>query len=145
MSLIFVILYPALFNARTAESLPGPGPFTKTSKFLSPNTLAFWPAFSAAICAANGVLFLDPLNPEPPEVAQASVLPCLFVIVTIVLLKDAFMCATPSVTIFLVFFFLDLSTIYLALSNFLGPLRVLLLFLVFWPRSGNPFLCLIPL
>ena len=41
MSLIFVILYPALFKARTAESLPGPGPFTRTSKFFNPNTVAF--------------------------------------------------------------------------------------------------------
>jgi len=66
--------------------------------------MPFCPAFSAAICAANGVLFLEPRNPEPPDVAQASVLPCLSVIVTIVLLNDAFMCATPSLTILLTFF-----------------------------------------
>jgi hypothetical protein len=53
-----------------------------------PNSFAALPAFSAAICAAKGVLFLDPLKPEPPEVAQQTVLPCLSVIVTIVLLKE---------------------------------------------------------
>ena len=76
-------------SALTAESLPGPGPFTKTSRLFNPKAVAFCPAFSAAICAAKGVLFRDPLKPEPPEVAHASVLPCLSVIVTIVLLNEA--------------------------------------------------------
>ena len=91
MSLIFVILYPALLSALTAESLPGPGPLTRTSNVFNPKAEAFWPAFSAAICAAKGVLFLDPLNPDPPDVAHAKVLPCLSVMVTIVLLNDALM------------------------------------------------------
>ena len=47
------------------------------------------PAFSAATCAAKGVLFLEPLNPEPPAVAQAIAFPALSVIVIIVLLKVA--------------------------------------------------------
>jgi len=101
---MFVILYPTLFKALTAESLPGPGPFTRTSRLFIPKSIAFWPAFSAAICAAKGVLFLEPLNPDPPDVAHARVFPCLSVIVTIVLLNDALICATPSLTIFLTFF-----------------------------------------
>ena len=47
------------------------------------------PALSAAICAANGVLFLEPLKPDPPAVAHAYVFPDLSVIVMIVLLNDA--------------------------------------------------------
>ena len=49
MSVILVILYPELFKALTAESLPGPGPLTRTSKLFTPNSAAFIPAFSAAI------------------------------------------------------------------------------------------------
>jgi len=72
-----------------AESLPGPGPLTFTIISFKPNSCALVPAFSAATCAANGVLFLDPLNPEPPAVAQAIVFPARSVIVIIVLLKVA--------------------------------------------------------
>ena len=86
---MLVILKPTEFNALTAESRPGPGPFILTSKFLTPHSIAILLAFSAATCAANGVLLRDPLKPAPPEVAQESAFPCLSVIVTIVLLKDA--------------------------------------------------------
>ena len=98
---MLLIFKPHAFKDLIADSLPPPGPLTFTSKFIIPNSLAAVPALSAAICAAKGVLFLEPLKPEPPEVAQHIVLPCLSVIVTIVLLKDECMCATPSVTIFL--------------------------------------------
>ena len=54
--------------------------------------------------AAKGVLFLEPLKPEPPEVAQQIVFPCLSVMVTIVLLNEEWIWATPSVTTFLFFF-----------------------------------------
>ena len=87
------ILSPHELRDLIADSLPPPGPLTFTSKFIIPNSLAAFPALSAAICAAKGVLFLEPLKPEPPEVAQQIVLPCLSVIVTIVLLKDECMCA----------------------------------------------------
>lgn len=73
------------FKALTAESLPEPGPFTKTSTFFTPYSRAISAALSAATCAAKGVLFLEPLKPLPPEVAQDKALPCLSVIVTIVL------------------------------------------------------------
>jgi len=44
-------------------------------------------AFSAAVCAANGVLFLAPLKPALPAEAHEIVSPVQFVIVIIVLLK----------------------------------------------------------
>ena len=89
MSEILFILSPPELSALTADSLPGPGPFTNTSTLCMPNSIATEQAFSAATWAAKGVLFLDPRKPEPPEVAQLNVFPCLSVIVTIVLLKDA--------------------------------------------------------
>ena len=104
-SSILFILNPIKFKARKAESLPGPGPLTFTSRFFNPNSLATVPAFSAATCAANGVLFLEPLKPEPPAVAHDKVFPALSVIVTIVLLKVALTKAIPDVIFFLIFFF----------------------------------------
>src|SRR5690606_11278856 len=133
-------LKPALFNARTADSRPGPGPLTMTSRFLTPYSCAAVPAFSAATCAANGVLLREPRKPEPPEVAHDSVLPCRSVIVMIVLLNDAWMCATPSSTCFLTFFRVFVAGF--AMSYFLigrrGPLRVRALVRVRWPRDGRP-------
>ena len=101
---MLLMLSPIEFNARKAESLPGPGPLTLTSRYYNPNALAAVPAYSAATCAANGVLFLDPLKPEPPAVAHDKVFPALSVIVTIVLLKVAWICAIPSVIFFFTFF-----------------------------------------
>src|SRR5205085_12586658 len=54
-------------------------------------------------CAANGVDLREPLKPALPDVAQASVLPCRSVMVTIVLLNEAWICAIPSATFFLTF------------------------------------------
>src|SRR2546422_8375174 len=50
---------------------------------------------SAATCAANGVLLREPLNPTLPALAQVTTLPSMSVIVTMVLLKLAWTCATP--------------------------------------------------
>src|SRR5215468_71918 len=156
---MLVIFIPSAFNARTADSRPGPGPLIRTSRFFTPHSTAARPAFSAATCAANGVDLREPLNPAPPEVAQESALPCRSVIVMIVLLKDAWMCAMPSDTLFLTFlrvravaaafcegccaiesssyqvFDSDgrLSAICFALR---GPLRVRALVRVRWPRTG---------
>ena len=47
-------------------------------------------SFSAATCAAKGVLLREPRKPLPPAVAQARVLPCLSVIVMMVLLNQYF-------------------------------------------------------
>src|SRR5579862_8501422 len=62
------------------------------------------PAFSAATCAANGVLLREPRNPQPPEVAHESVFPWRSVMVMIVLLKEACTCAIASSTFLRAFF-----------------------------------------
>src|ERR1700730_9961152 len=95
---MLVIFSPQLLSARTADSRPGPGPPTRTSTFFTPCSCAAVPAFSAATCAANGVLLREPRKPQPPEVAQDSVLPWRSVIVMIVLLKEACTCAIASST-----------------------------------------------
>src|SRR6266700_7352282 len=100
---MLVILSPSAFSALTADSRPGPGPLIRTSRFLTPHSCAARPAASAATCAANGVDLREPLKPAPPDVAHDSALPCRSVIVMIVLLKEAWMCAMPSVTFFLTF------------------------------------------
>jgi len=68
--------------------------------FFTPHSCAARPQRSAATWAANGVDLREPLKPAWPEVAQASVLPWRSVMVTMVLLKDAWMCAMPSATFF---------------------------------------------
>src|SRR6202012_2827817 len=95
---ILVIFNPQVFSARTADSRPGPGPPTRTSTFFRPCSCAATLAFSAATCAANGVLLREPRKPQPPEVAQDSVLPWRSVIVMIVLLNEACTCAIASST-----------------------------------------------
>src|SRR6185436_1373358 len=80
-------------SARSADSRPAPGPLTSTSSVLTPCSMAFRPASSAATCAANGVDLREPLKPCEPAVDQAIVLPWASVIVIIVLLKLAFTCA----------------------------------------------------
>src|SRR3984957_4444411 len=95
---MLVIFRPQAFKARTADSRPGPGPPTRTSTFLTPCSWAALPAFSAATWAAKGVLLREPRKPQPPEVAQESVLPCRSVIVMIVLLNEACTCAIASST-----------------------------------------------
>src|SRR4029077_15889035 len=57
---------PTVCSARTADSRPDPGPFTRTSSHRLPTAFAAFPAFRAACVAANGVPFLDPLKPMPP-------------------------------------------------------------------------------
>jgi hypothetical protein len=76
---------------RNAVSRPDPGPFTCTSARRRPCSIAARAAFSAAICAANGVDLREPLNPTPPEDAQEMTLPSRSVIDTIVLLKELLM------------------------------------------------------
>jgi len=70
-------------------------------------------AFSVALCAANGVLFLAPLNPQPPAEAQETTPPFVSVIVTIVLLKVAWIWTTPLMT----FFFTFLVLIFFLLTS----------------------------
>src|SRR5690242_5774712 len=61
-------------------------------------------ALLAACCAANGVPLRDPRNPSDPELFQESTLPAWSEMVTIVLLKDAWMCTTPNETCLRSFF-----------------------------------------
>src|SRR6266851_5103027 len=86
---------PTVCSARMADSRPEPGPFTRTSSERMPTALAALPALSAACVAANGVPLREPLNPIPPALDQATTLPSVSVIVTTVLLNDAWMCASP--------------------------------------------------
>src|ERR1700694_4264986 len=90
-----VMVNPAACNARRADSRPDPGPATSTSRVRMPCSIAFWAASSAATWAANGVDLREPLNPLVPAEDQAMVLPWASVMVIIVLLNDAFTCATP--------------------------------------------------
>src|SRR5213075_1394857 len=87
---------PADASAWIADSRPLPGPCTRTCTRLTPAVSASRAACSAATVAANGVLFFDPLKPALPEEPQEIVLPCMSVMVTVVLLKVAAMCAMPS-------------------------------------------------
>ena len=90
-----VILIPAAWRARTADSRPDPGPFTYTDSCRIPCSIAFFEHSSAATWAAKGVDFRDPLKPCAPAVAQQSELPDTSVIVMIVLLNVDWMCAIP--------------------------------------------------
>src|SRR6266571_3802272 len=96
---------PALVSARLAESRPAPGPFTLTSRVRIPASRARLAAVRAACCAANGVPFREPLKPSDPALDQHTTLPSRSAIVTVVLLNDAWMWATPDGTILFSFFF----------------------------------------
>src|SRR6266700_5473141 len=61
-------------------------------------------ALLAACCAANGVPLRDPRKPSEPELFQDSTFPFGSVIVTIVLLNEAWMCTTPNGTCLRSFF-----------------------------------------
>ena len=150
-------------SARTADSRPEPGPLTRTSTVRSPTSFALLAAVSAACCAANGVPLRDPRKPSEPALDQEIVLPSGSAIVTMVLLKVAWMCTTPDVDDAL---FLLLEALLLRLSFagafairhyvfavafFLfatvprrGPLRVRALVWVRWPRTGRPRRCRSP-
>src|SRR5436190_18058094 len=79
-----------------ADSRPLPGPCTRTCTRFTPALSASRAACSAATVAANGVLFLEPLNPALPDEPHAMVLPWTSVMVTVVLLNVALTCAMPS-------------------------------------------------
>src|SRR5207302_6970551 len=96
-SRIEVTTSPTACSARSADSRPEPGPETSTSKVRMPCSTAFLAASSAAICAAYGVDLREPLKPIMPADDQETVLPCASVMVIIVLLNEAFTCATPEV------------------------------------------------
>src|SRR6185436_2841668 len=95
-SLIDFTCSPADASAWMADSRPLPGPCTRTCTRLTPRPIASRAHCSAATVAAKGVLFFEPLNPALPDEPHATALPWLSVMVTVVLLKVAAMCATPS-------------------------------------------------
>src|SRR5690554_5049078 len=86
-SWIAVTSNPAACRERTAASRPEPGPLTITSTVRIPCSIAVLAADSAAVWAAKGVLFREPLNPLAPAVDQAMVLPLTSLMVMTVLLK----------------------------------------------------------
>src|SRR5271170_6490673 len=89
---------PAVARARIADSRPEPGPETRTSTERTPWSRAALAAPTAACCAANGVPLREPRKPSEPDDFQLSVLPIWSVMVTIVLLKDAWMKTRPNGT-----------------------------------------------
>jgi hypothetical protein len=88
-SLIERIVSPAAWSAWIADSRPEPGPCTCTCTRFMPNPTASFAAVSAAIVAANGVDFFEPLKPAFPALAHAMVSPFVVAIVMIVLLNVA--------------------------------------------------------
>src|SRR6202158_6264684 len=66
--------------------------------------MAFLAAASAASWAANGVPMGEPLKPTEPALHHASTFLTGSVIVMMLLLNVEWMCATPSLAIFLAFF-----------------------------------------
>src|SRR5215470_14825166 len=92
---------PVACSDLMAVSRPEPGPYTNTSTLRMPCSMARRAAASAAICAANGVDFREPLKPTWPEDAHEITLPPGSVMDTIVLLNVLLMCACPWAMFFL--------------------------------------------
>src|SRR5213596_3255322 len=115
---------PIAPSERIAVSRPEPGPFTKTSIFFIPWSIARRPAASAAICAANGVDLREPLKPTVPAEAHEITAPVGSVIVTMVLLNVLLMWASPWAT-----FFFSLRRTFLAPAalRLLGGIQILLM------------------
>src|SRR5512139_335794 len=90
---------PAVESARMADSRPDPGPFTSTSHERMPKVLAALVAVRAAWVAANGVPLREPLNPIAPALDHDTTAPSASVMVTSVLLNEAWMCTNPWCTI----------------------------------------------
>ena len=134
-SLISVTLIPVAEIARTADSLPEPGPVTITEQLFIPQSIALRAASSAATCAANGVLRRDPLKPLLPALDQVITSPFASANVTIVLLKLAEIVAIPVGTLRLTRF---RSYFFLFATVFFGPLRVRAFVFVLCPRAGKP-------
>src|SRR6266567_5027240 len=155
---------PAACSDRIAVSRPEPGPLTNTSTYFMPCSAALRAAFSAAICAANGVDLREPLKPTCPADAQLMTLPAGSVMDTIVLLNVLLIWACPCETFFFSLrrTFLTpapvrdfggmswdvscsyerragyfLPAFFLPATVFFGPLRVRALVFVRWPRTGR--------
>src|SRR6185503_8373821 len=88
-----------------ADSRPDPGPCTRTCTRRTPSDIASRAACSAATVAANGVDFFEPLKPALPDDPHDTAFPCVSVIVMVVLLNVALICATPSASMTRLLFF----------------------------------------
>src|SRR3990170_7110469 len=86
---------PADSSERMAASRPEPGPFTSTSTWRMPCSIARLATRSAAWPAANGVDLREPLKPTVPALPAATTLPLGSVSVTCVLLNVDWMYARP--------------------------------------------------
>src|SRR5438874_8077692 len=93
-----LISTPAACRARMADSRPDPGPLTRMSSERRPESLAAVAAAEAACWAAKGVPLREPLKPSVPALDQVTTFPSMSVMVTWVLLKEAWMWATPCTT-----------------------------------------------
>src|SRR3954467_5498935 len=93
-----LISIPAAFRARMADSRPDPGPLTRMSSERRPESLAAVAAAEAACWAAKGVPLREPLKPSVPALDHVTTCPSPSVMVTCVLLKEAWMCAMPWTT-----------------------------------------------
>src|SRR2546421_5095755 len=95
-SRITTMCSPAAASARTADSRPEPGPFTRTSTLFIPYWSRATPAAaSEACCAAYGVPLRDPLKPIAPAEDQHTTRPSVSVMEICVLLNDAATYTTP--------------------------------------------------
>src|ERR1700683_3357730 len=104
-SLIALMCKPEDAKARTADSRPAPGPFTRTSTDFIPYWSRATPAaVIAACCAAYGVPLREPLKPDEPAEAQLTTRPSGSVSVMIVLLNVAWIQTSPCGTIRFSFF-----------------------------------------
>src|SRR5262245_5739188 len=97
-SLMDLISTPAACRARIADSRPLPGPFTRMSRDRSLLSLATVAAAVAACWAAKGVPLREPLNPRVAALDQVTTWPSMSVMVTWVLLKEAWTWAIPCTT-----------------------------------------------
>src|SRR5436190_6311950 len=139
-SLMDLTWRPAVASAWIADSRPLPGPCTRTWTRFTPRPMASRAHCSAATVAANGVLFFDPLKPALPEEPQATASPWVSVMVTVVLLKVALMCAIPSASTTRFAFFpvaiVYFVTFFLPAIARRGPFFVRAFVCVRWPRTG---------
>src|SRR6266849_8686490 len=112
---------PAAASARTADSRPEPGPFTRTSTLFIPYWSRATPAAaSEACCAAYGVPLREPLKPIAPAEDQHITRPSVSVMVICVLLKVAAMCTWPCGTTRRSRFFLNSFLRFVAAAGFPG-------------------------
>jgi len=87
---------------RAARLAPRTGTLDEDVMDFIPCSMALWAASSAASWAAKGVDLREPLNPFTPD-DDDTTFPDTSVMVTMVLLNDAVMCAMPLWMLFLAF------------------------------------------